>query len=261
MTSKDPGNDFWALITPRTGEISAVRNADRGYSSDVTAIIDCAAGQFFIKAVREPSYHALSFSREAQVNPYVRPVSPALRWQLHENNWIVLAFDVIHGQHADFSPGSPDIPAVAGAVRAIGEIACPDIARDWSEGRWNRFTDSPDLFAGDSLLYTDINPDNFLITPAGASVVDWAWPTRGAGFIDPACLVIQLIAAGHTSEDAESWARHCPAWNSADANAVSAFAAATLRMYQYFENRDPAPWRKEMTKAVAIWAAYRQIEA
>ena len=37
---------------------------------------------------------------------------------------------------------------------------------------------------------------------------------------------------------------------------VDAFAAATVRMYQRFEQRDPAPWRKAMTAAASGWAEH-----
>lgn len=259
MAKQDPGEDFWALIGPYTGVISALRHAERGHSSDVTAIVECAAGQVFLKAVREPSPHASSLTREAQINPFVRSVSPPLRWHLHQDGWIVLAFDVVSGNFADFAPGSADLPAVAEAVNAIGAIDCPEVARGWRETRWNRFADQSSLFAGDALLYTDINPDNFLMTSTGVSVVDWSWPTRGAGFIDPACLVVQLLAAGHTAPEAEGWARRCDAWQAADPEAINAFAISTVRMYQHFENLDPAPWRKAMTEAAITWAAHRGI--
>jgi hypothetical protein len=259
MAKEDPGDEFRALIRPYTGPISAVRHTERGYSSDVTAIAECGAGPVFLKAVRDTSPHVSSLDREALINPYVGAVSPALRWSIRGHGWIVLAFDVATGNYADFTPGSRDLPAVTDAVNAIGEMDCPDVARDWLETRWNWFTDQASLFAGDALLYTDINPDNFLIGSSGASVVDWSWPTRGAGFIDPACLVLQLIAAGHTAGEAEAWAHRCAAWRSADAAAINEFAAATVRMYQHFEKRDPAPWRKAMTAAAADWATYRAI--
>lgn len=259
MGNRDPGTEFWSLVAPYTGEVRKVCHAERGYSSDLTAIVECEAGPVFLKAVREPSPHASSLAREAQINPYVRSVSPALRWHLNGNGWIVLAFEVAPGTYADFRPGSADLPAVVDAVNSIGAIKCPDLARDWPETRWNRFTGQPSIFNGDALLYTDINPDNFLVTDGGVSVVDWSWPTRGAGFIDPACLVVQLIAAGHASDEAEEWAQRCTAWRSAKPEAIDVFATATVRMYQHFENRDPAPWRKAMTRAVTTWASYRSV--
>ncbi|MFD1535587.1 hypothetical protein [Nonomuraea guangzhouensis] len=37
---------------------------------------------------------------------------------------------------------------------------------------------------------TDYNPLNMLIAEGRALLIDWAWPTRGAGWIDPACLKV-----------------------------------------------------------------------
>jgi hypothetical protein len=258
MPKPDPGPDFWSLIEPHTGPIHSVRHTTRGYTSDVTAIVHAEAGPMFVKAGRYPGPHASSLHREAAINPYVRSVSPTLRWRQRGGGWIALGFDVAAGTHADFTPGSTDLPAVVDAIAAIGILTCPDIAREWIEVRWDRFTDRPELFAGDALLYTDINPDNMLVSGSGVSVVDWSWPTRGAAFIDPACLVVQLVAAGHSPADAESWASRCPAWSAADPVVVDAFAAATVRMYQHFEKRDPAAWRTAMTSAVTSWAEHRR---
>jgi hypothetical protein len=259
MPKPDPGPEFWRLIEPYTGSVGAVCHTERGYASDVTAIVQGVSGPVFVKGARDPGPHASSLEREAVINPFVRAVSPALRWQQRGEGWVVLGFDVVEGAHADFAPGSRDLPAVAAVVATIGALACPPVAWEWPESRWDRFTDRPELFAGDALLYTDINPDNMLVGGGVVSVVDWSWPTRGAGFIDPACLVVQLVAAGHTPAEAEAWAARCPAWCSADSVAVDAFAAATVRMYQRFEARDPAPWRKAMTDAVILWAEHRNV--
>jgi hypothetical protein len=90
--------------------------------------------------------------------------------------------------------------------------------------------------------------------------VDWSWPTRGAAFIDPACLVVQLIAAEHTPEAAEAWAAGCTAWAGADPKAVDAFAAATVRMYWRFAKRKPdESWLTAMAVAAEEWTTYRGI--
>lgn len=253
----DPGPDFWRLIEPYTGPVDAVEHTARGYTSDVTAIVRGGAGSVFVKAARADGPHVSSLEREAAINPYVRSVSPALRWRHDGGGWVALGFEVVDGRHADFTDPA-DLADVADVVGAIGKLDLPDIARGWVESRWDRYTDRPDLFAGDALLYTDINPDNILIADTGATIVDWAWPTRGAAFIDPACLAVQLVAAGHSPTDAESWAQRCPAWAEADPAAVDAFANATVAMYQRFEQLDPAPWRTAMTQAVTAWAQHRR---
>jgi Ser/Thr protein kinase RdoA (MazF antagonist) len=138
-------------------------------------------------------------------------------------------------------------------------ITLPPVARDWRESRYDRYANGTEgLFAGGTLLHGDINPDNLLTGPDGdITIVDWSWPTHGAAFIDPACLVVQLIAAGHTPAQAEDWAARCTAWREADPAAIDAFAAATVRMYQRFEQLAPEPWRKAMTAAAASWAEHR----
>ncbi|MDS1269276.1 hypothetical protein RIF23_03080 [Lipingzhangella sp. LS1_29] len=114
------------------------------------------------------------------------------------------------------------------------------------------------LLRGNSLLYVDINPSNFVVGESRSWVVDWAWPTRGAGFIDPALLVVQLVAARHEPAEAEGWAEKCDAWTSADRDAVDAFAAATVRMYREHAKRFPdQQWRKAMVVAAESWATHR----
>jgi hypothetical protein len=53
-----------------------------------------------------------------------------------------------------------------------------------------------DPLDGDALLHTDFNPLNILLGPDRTWIIDWAWPTRGAVFIDAACFLIRAMAAG-----------------------------------------------------------------
>lgn len=251
-----------ALIAPHTGTIRQESRTKRGYSSDYTGIITADDGRTFVKAVRDGSRNAASLEREAAINPHVTPIAPALLWQAHGNGWHALGFEYAEGRHADFRPGSADLPAVLRAVDAIGRTPLPEAARDWPETRYDRYADdaTAGLFRGDALLHTDINPDNILIRhDGGTAVVDWAWPARGPAWMDPACLVVQLISAGHPAADAERWAARCASWKQAQPGAVDAFAAAVVRMYWRFEEMDPEPWRKAMTAAAQAWAEHRNV--
>ncbi|MFI5617146.1 protein kinase [Streptomyces sp. NPDC051567] len=219
-----------------------------------------ADGPFFVKAMKNRAGGRRdSLLRERAVAPYVEDVSPPLRWSAESESWLVLGFDAVDARPADFTPRSPDLDAVVDLVRRIGELPLPEVAADWHERRWHRFAASgreAHGFEGDALLYTDINPSNFLIGER-SWVVDWSWPTRGAAFIDPARLVLQLVAAGHTPEAAEAHAARCPAWTDADPAAVDAFAAAELRMHTAFAGRNPdAVWLREMTAAAEQWVRH-----
>ncbi|GAA0352972.1 hypothetical protein [Streptomyces blastmyceticus] len=113
---------------------------------------------------------------------------------------------------------------------------------------------------GDALLHTDINPDNLTVEEVGSWIIDWAWPTCGPAFIDPACFVVQLIAAGHSSESAESWAAGCTAWANADAKVIDVFAGVYLRMLRAIANRCPDEgWLMAMAEAAQAWADHRGI--
>ncbi|WP_433332436.1 protein kinase [Spirillospora sp. CA-294931] len=264
MTHDLPGSEFRALIHPHTGDQTNIRNAAHGLGADIAVLAEGEHGLFFVKAVpNRAGGRRESLIREGLINPYVVPLSPAVQWQAQDDTWVALGFEAIDARAADLGPASQDLPAVIDALNQIAAIPLPEIAQDWLETRWDRFaTGEADTkhFRGNSLLYTDIQPHNLLVSDEGVRAVDWGWPTRGAAFIDPACLVVQLIAAGHSPESAESWAARCTPWAGADPNAVDAFAAANLRMYRRFAERRPAEtWLKAMATASQEWAAHRGI--
>jgi Ser/Thr protein kinase RdoA (MazF antagonist) len=100
-------------------------------------------------------------------------------------------------------------------MRRLAATSCPDLPLKRAEERWAGYVESAvalELLRGDTLLHTDHNPMNVLIADAAVHLVDWAWPTRGAAWIDPACLALRLMAAGHGPAEAEACAARVPAW-------------------------------------------------
>ncbi|MFD4629289.1 protein kinase [Streptomyces sp. NPDC058284] len=260
-----PDAHFRELIHPFTGKVTHVRVPDRGFSSDFAAIIDSEQGQFFVKAMfNVPGGRKDSILRERAINPYVQPLSPRLLWSIDgdEDGWIILGFSAVDGRSSRFEPDSPDLPIIVGALNRIAGVPLPPVARDWPETRWNDFAadaKEAELFQGDMLLHTDINPSNIIIGERDVWVVDWSWPTRGAAFIDPACLALQLIAAGHTVESAESRVSQCAVWSKSDPAAIDAFARANLRMYRTQAKRFPdQAWLGAMEATAQSWVDYRQ---
>ncbi|MEU9975075.1 protein kinase [Streptomyces sp. NPDC051014] len=262
MNTDSPATEILPLIRQYTGPVRSIQPTERGFSSDLTALVDSEKGWFFVKAVRNrPGGRRDSILRERAINDYTSMVAPPLLWDV-EDAWVVLGFEAVEARTASLAPGSPDVPRVLNLVHQVGQLPLPSVAEEWVETRWDRFTadsSEPSLFRGDSLLHTDINPDNFLIGKRHW-VVDWAWPTRGAAFIDLALLVVQLIAAGHDAAQAERLAQQCPAWHRSEPGAVNAFAAAHLRMHWAFSERNPdAQWLKAMVEACQAWTDYRGI--
>ncbi|WKK23746.1 protein kinase [Streptomyces olivoreticuli] len=261
-----PDAHFRALIYPHTGEVATVEIPDHGYSSDFAAIINSEKGQFFVKAMfNEPGGRRDSIIREREINPYVTPLSPALLWSVDGDDagWIILGFEVIEERGLGFEPDSPDLPLAVDLLNRAAALELPDVARDWTEDRWDAYVGSEEELVslrGDALLHTDINPDNLTVGEVGSWIIDWAWPTRGPAFIDPACFVVQLISAGHSPESAEGWAARCTAWADADSKAIDVFAGAYLRMLRAIANRRPdEAWLKAMAEAAQAWVDHRDV--
>ncbi|MBV2366354.1 protein kinase [Streptomonospora sp. NEAU-YY374] len=252
---------FAGLIQPYTGHISSIKPVSEGSRWTTTALIDCEKGEFFVKAVpNRPGGLRDSVLREWVVNPFVRPVSPAVQWQAEDGDWVVLGFDRIDGRSADFSPGSSDLPKIIDVLNRISRIPIPEVAGDWEETRWDAFLPEKEiaLVRGSDLLYVDVQPDNIMIGSGQTWAVDWEWPTKGAGFISPACFVVQLISGGHSPAAAETWVGNCIAWESADPAAIDAFARANARLQQHLAERFPEEsWLAEMATAAEVWADHR----
>ncbi|MFH8380785.1 hypothetical protein ACH4E7_07570 [Kitasatospora sp. NPDC018058] len=144
----------------------------------------------------------------------------------------------------------------------LGRTPCPPIELRHAEQRWAAYVDDPEVlaqFAGSSLLHTDLSNENVLIRGNQAYLVDWAWATCGAPWIDPALWVIWLIAAGgHSPAAAEAWAARIPAWELGDPALVNVFAKAQARMWADIAGGDPDPWTAGVNQAAQQWTRFRE---
>jgi hypothetical protein len=252
------------VIESQTGPVRTAATATEGHNSEVAAFLDTADGRVFIKGLRSDHPRVWTQQREAMVNPFVRHVGPRLLWHIEAEGWNVLGFEHVSGRHADYSPGSPDLPLVIDAMRRLGATSCPDLPLKRSEERWAGYVDEPaalELLRGDTLLHTDYNPMNILVAGDAARIVDWAWPTRGAAWIDPACLALRLMAAGHRPAEAEAWAGLVPAWADAAREAIDTFTLISLHMWEEIAADDPQPWKQRVRTTVEEWVAFRHLQA
>jgi hypothetical protein len=245
-----------------TGPVLKAETATEGLNSAVAIVAHTADATVFIKGLRNDHPGVVTQQREAAINPYVHTVSPRMLWQTEADGWNLLGFEYLEGRHADYSPGSPDLPLVLDAMQRLARIPCPDIPLKHAEQRWSSYIDDPanrELLKGGALLHTDFNPLNILITPDNtAHIVDWAWPTLGAAWIDPACLVLRLMAAGHTPKQAEQWADQHPAWRAAASRWLDVFAAASSQMWTEISGADGQPWKWRMAEYAREWAGFRR---
>ncbi|MFF2374877.1 aminoglycoside phosphotransferase [Streptomyces xiamenensis] len=244
------------------GPVLRAETVAAGFNSELAAVVHTADGRrYFVKGLRTSHPSARGQEREKRINPYVRGLSARLLWSLESAGWSLLGFEYLEGEHASYGPGSADLALVAEAMAAVGEITCPDVPVKFAEQRWSAYTDGDALlFRGNALLHTEWNPTNTLIVRAPAPharVVDWAWPTRGAAWIDPACWVVWLIAGGHTPSQAEQWAAKVPAWSTATGDHLAAFALVQARLWEAIRQASPSPWEEQLACAAAEWAQHR----
>ncbi|MBC9728088.1 aminoglycoside phosphotransferase [Streptomyces sp. TRM68367] len=248
--------DVLALIENQTGPVVKTESLSAGLNSEIAARIHTAETTIFLKGLREGHRRVWTQQREADVNAHVRGIAPALLWRLQTGGWDLLAFEDVHGRHADYTPGSPDLTLVADVIGRLSTIQAPDTVLRTMPDRMKAHTEAPELFAGDALCHTDWFPTNVLIT-GRAVVVDWAWASRGAGWIDPALWVVWLINSGHTPAQAEQWAARFPAWTTAPARGLDAFASATVSVWEEITADAAEPWTLDMLSAAQRWERHR----
>jgi hypothetical protein len=249
-----------ALIGP---VLSATTVGD-GQNSAIAAILDTRQGRVFVKGLRTDHRGVVTQQREAAINPHVRAVSPELLWRIEIDGWDLLCFEHVDGRGADYTPGSLDLPLLVATMRQLAELPCPDLPPVYfrrAEQRWAEAIHHPavNVLAGDTILHTDYNPANILITKDGtAQIIDWAWPTKGAAWIDPACLIPRLIACGHSPASAEEVARQCPAWEHADPAAIDLFASAlTVLWADIARDQWGEPWKRALALSARRWQDHR----
>jgi hypothetical protein len=178
--------------------------------------------------------------------------------------WNVLGYEYADGRHADYTPGSPDLDRLVELMDGLATVKVPDdlgpLKR--TEDRWRPYLDDPEtasVFVGPALTYSDRAPDNVLVSAYRAWMIDWAWPTLGAGWTDPACWVLQLIASGgHTVPEAERQASRLPAFGAADPAHIDLFAAANVRLWAEVAESNMSSCTTKIAQAAQSWWAHRQ---
>ncbi|MQY15155.1 hypothetical protein SRB5_53330 [Streptomyces sp. RB5] len=247
-------------VADKTGPIRAARTANGGMNSAVAVVLDTETGPLFVKGIPQDHPQAASQRREAAINPYLPRSCPWMYWHIETGGWILLGYEVIDGRHADYTPGSSDLPLVAAALNELQQVTAPTgIGIKHAEQRWADYCTpgSADLLAGDTLLHTDFAPDNILVDDR-AHLIDWAWPTRGAAWIDPMMLALRLIEAGHSAADAVAFGRTFLSWATADPAGPQAFARANAEVWREIATADTSAWKQNMTRHATELAIHLQ---
>lgn len=247
-----------AAVEAHTGPVLSAETASAGVNSGIAATVCTATASFFVKGVPADHPQVRTQHRETVINPHLPPASPRMLWHVQAGGWDLIGYQRIAGRHAAYAPDSPDLPLVADAVAELQATLCPDLDLKRAEQRWASYAGSSEVarLAGNTLLHTDLAPHNILISDR-AHIIDWAWPTRGAAWIDPAVLILRLMEAGHSAGDADIWSRASFAsWASAPHAAVTVFSDANAAAWDEIARNDPQDWKKNMARHAHDWVTY-----
>ncbi|WP_406502553.1 phosphotransferase family protein [Streptomyces sp. NBC_01602] len=248
-------------VEAHTGPFLKAETVSGGKNSQIAACVFTAEQRLFVKGMPSDHPQHPSQQREAAINPYVAPrLAPTILWRVQDGGWDLLAFEYVSGRHADYAPGSPDLPRV---LRLAGELAQVDtppaqVVRT-VEQRWSAHADpgaAERWRGGQALLHTDFASHNVLLGETRDWLIDWAWPTIGPAWVDPVVLILRLMEAGHTAAQADAECRALPAWQGADREDVASFSAANARLWKSITEHDPEPWKQHMARLAGEWCDY-----
>jgi hypothetical protein len=244
-------------VADKTGAVRDSATARGGVNSGVACVLHTDSGRVFVKGIPTGHPQVGAQRREAWVAPHLPASCPRLYWHLETGGWSLLGYEVVDGRHADYAPGSPDLPLVEAALAELQGINAPtDVEIKQAVDRWAQYAPPGTLqhFDGNALLHTDFAPDNVLLGEGRARLVDWAWPTRGPAWIDPGALALRLMEAGHPVEAAIEFAGRFPSWRGAEPEALAAFGAATASLWREIAEQDGTAWKRAMAEQAATLA-------
>ncbi|MGY1944590.1 phosphotransferase [Nocardia asiatica] len=230
-----------------------------GFSHGVAARVRMVGGgAAFVKAIAMADALAPVYRQEARIAARLPVTAPAPRCRFSGEiaGWFVAGFDDVEGTFPRLAePGelrdtldlvtrlareltpSPltDVPTVARAYgpelvgwRTFAIDGPPADLDGWSSRHLTKLAGLeatwPAAAMGDTLLHTDLRPDNLLRRADGVVVaVDWAWACRGAAWVDLVALAPSIRAAGVDPDPV--LATH-PVTRDVDPAAVDAFVCA-----------------------------------
>jgi hypothetical protein len=280
-------------VEAECGPVLRTEAPSAGRNSTFAAFLHTADGTVFVKGV--PDYERLVtvHEHEIQINSRLRDAvhdAPRLLWTVHTEGWLLAGYETVPGEHADFTPGSPDVPAVVDALSRLAQQLTPSPAPGVSPLRrryarlagWQSLADNhaegldawekqhvdllihfdnevPTVLVGESLVHGDIHQLNLLVHGDQVRLIDWAWSRTGPPWVDAALLVPRLVGEGHEPAEAErlvsdTWGMQHP---SATGDAITSLAATLCGQWRRLAVEYPSPHREAAVRGARRWIQHR----
>ncbi|MEU8216728.1 phosphotransferase [Micromonospora taraxaci] len=250
----DLPDNVTAAIAERVGEPFDVTPASNGDHADIAATVTGPTAKVFVKAA-SADLCVRSLRYELAATMAIDRYPPAVLWHFETDDWLVVATEHLAGPHPDLSPASPDLDLLATTLKELQNTRAPN-------GTWydpaGRLGFAHPLMAGEGLVHSDLNPTNLILTSSGLRIVDWAFATKAAPWVELALLIQWLIGCGHTPGQAERWMAQLPAWAATDRDAVDDFAIRNAAKWAGKAEKSTQGWVHDLATWTSEWAAYRR---
>jgi hypothetical protein len=206
-------------------------------ASEVMSVLELEDGaRYFVKATRVTDGPAVIARYRAEVYvarhlPRAMP-APRLAWALRDEDWGMVAFHAVGGhlagtpwdrdeldrvlaaletvaslpgaREARLGPAGPELAGLATGWRSLRDDPDPDLARivPWAVDRLDALVEAERgvLVAceGESFVHGDVRADTLVLTSSSVHLVDWAYASRGAAWLDLAMFLPSVVVQGVT---------------------------------------------------------------
>ena len=242
-------------IADRVGRPLDVVPAPAGDHAELASAVTGPDGAVFAKAA-SAGIQSLRYELTATLAAAkVTDTASAVRWHFEADGWLVVGTELLHGPHPDFSPGSADLDLVAATLKGLQET--PAVGEPWFTPAGRLGWEHPAMH-GAMLVHTDLNPTNMLVTAGGLRIVDWAFATKAAPWVELAMLAQWLIGAGHTAGQAEQWLSQFPAWGAIGPDVLDVFAEHNAAKWAAKAHQQHLRWVHDLADWTGRWATHRR---
>lgn len=242
-------------IADRVGRPFDVVPAPSGNHAEIAATVSGPGTAVFVKAasagVRSLRYELTATLAAAKVTD----TAPMVRWHFEAAGWLVMGAELLHGPHPDLSPGAADLGLLTAALKGLQET--PALGEPWFTPA-ARLGWSHPAMDGTMLVHSDLNPTNMIVTADGLRIVDWAWATRAAPWVELALLVQWLIGSDHTAGQAEEWLSQFPVWEATGPDVLDDFAVRNAAKWSAKARQHPDRWVHDLADWTGEWAIFRR---
>ena len=243
-----------AEIAERVGGTIEVNPAPSGNHAEIASTVTGSTGKVFVKAAStELSVRSLRY--ELAATEAIDCYPPAVVWHFEVDGWLVVGTEHLDGPHPDLSPGSPDLDGLALALKGLQET--PARGGPWFTPQ-GRLGFAHPAIDGGTLIHSDLNPANLIVTAHGLRIVDWAYATKAAAWVELALLAQWLIGSGHTPEQTEDWLAQHSAWAATDSKVLDDFASRNAAKWSAKSRQSTEGWVHDLAVWTGEWAAHRR---